>query len=78
MNFDDISPEQEKNIREKLNNWAEKNKLPAEKSLRLKQMVKDLATQEKRNHLFWFPHRRWLNYATKAKNTLQILPEKLS
>jgi len=49
MNFDDISPEQEKNIREKLNNWAEKNKLPAEKSLRLKQMVKDLATQEKRN-----------------------------
>ncbi|KJS11899.1 MAG: hypothetical protein VR67_12095 [Peptococcaceae bacterium BRH_c8a] len=49
MNFDDISPEQEKNIREKLNNWAEKSKLPAEKSLRLKQMVKDLAIREKKN-----------------------------
>ena len=48
MNFDDISPEQEKNIREKLNSWAVKSELPVEKSLQLEQIVRDLATKEKR------------------------------
>ncbi len=49
MNFDDISSEQEKNIREELNSWAADNILPAAKSLRLEQLVRDLAKKEKRN-----------------------------